>query len=442
MRKGKRLLSAVLSLAMCGLLAGGAGAAEKYDGYTAVSTPQELKNMANDLSGRYYLANDLDLSGEGNWTPLGSAQKKFTGILDGRGHQIRGMQVAMQGQDTGYAGLFGYSAGEIRSLHLLSFTIALDGCAISYAGGITGAGSGAVENCSAVGKITVKGQKLSLKAGGIAGRWYAGDLKGCYSAVSLSAEGSGLAAGGIAGQSSGNIQQCGTASGLALSGAASTFGGGIAGMTDGTVTDSYQKGAVALRSGKDGFAGGIAGQNKGKISRVVSWGSVQALAEGETHTGGVEGVSEGGALEYGYYLTEDGASAGGFNEAGLNKQATFAGFDFDGVWIQKENAPDLRVFDSGDMWPQGLRDVTIKVGELKREESPSGTADIPLGEPQGSLLGNAPQGGGGQDGATASGEAPAWLIWLLAGIAAAAGGSIAALMIYDRRKAKKKKEEA
>lgn len=58
---------------------------------TAISTPEELLNISDDLSGSYYLANDIDMSGVA-FTPIGpSSSSPFTGTFDGNEHVIKNL---------------------------------------------------------------------------------------------------------------------------------------------------------------------------------------------------------------------------------------------------------------------------------------------------------------------------------------------------------------
>jgi hypothetical protein len=90
---------------------------EYYDNYVvvprgiALSNAGDLVKIGSDedypLDGAYYLAADIDLAGlEGNWTPIGTAEDPFSGILNGYGKTIRGF--TLPGGETRYTGLFGY----------------------------------------------------------------------------------------------------------------------------------------------------------------------------------------------------------------------------------------------------------------------------------------------------------------------------------------------
>ena len=84
-----------------------------------ITTPAELNNVRNDLSGHYVLMNDIDLSGYENWEPIGSfvplsdapedaetpnLEFAFTGTFDGNGYTISDLTVE---QEDDAIGLFG-----------------------------------------------------------------------------------------------------------------------------------------------------------------------------------------------------------------------------------------------------------------------------------------------------------------------------------------------
>ena len=75
---------------------------------TEIHNAEELKAMAEDLSGWYVLANDIDLAGE-NWQPIGKYFSNyetvnapywtyaFRGTFDGAGYSIRNLTITMDG---------------------------------------------------------------------------------------------------------------------------------------------------------------------------------------------------------------------------------------------------------------------------------------------------------------------------------------------------------
>ena len=90
-------------------------------GYTIITTPEQLAAIANDLSGKYILMNDIDLAGI-DWIPLGQGDP-FKGILNGNGYSILNMNVTADEDDTA-VGLFAETDGaEILNLILENATV-------------------------------------------------------------------------------------------------------------------------------------------------------------------------------------------------------------------------------------------------------------------------------------------------------------------------------
>ena len=82
---------------------------------TEIHNAEELKAMANDLSGWYVLANDIDLAGE-NWQPVGKYFSNyetvnasfwtyaFRGTFDGAGHTIKNLTITVDGCEADLSG--------------------------------------------------------------------------------------------------------------------------------------------------------------------------------------------------------------------------------------------------------------------------------------------------------------------------------------------------
>ena len=111
----KRVLSVVLACMMVGgalpmasvpaIAAGGYGSNGKFlvsidppvAGSIPISTRAQLEAIKNNLSGRYHLTADIDLS-SADWVPIGdnstnSDNSHFTGIFDGQGYVIRNLTI-------------------------------------------------------------------------------------------------------------------------------------------------------------------------------------------------------------------------------------------------------------------------------------------------------------------------------------------------------------
>ena len=180
------------------------------EGYTPIYTVSELYGIRNNLSGKYILMNDIDLTeatskggsmdtGHG-WTPIDG----FNGTFDGGGHRIKGMNI--YGNAGEYCGLFGslYSDARVKRLGLtdVNIDVSYNGYSSSYCGAIAGR-YGRIEQCFVTGRITTEGYIL---VGGICGYCYQ-TISDCYSNVEIKASGN---AGGIVGEASSNtaIKKC------------------------------------------------------------------------------------------------------------------------------------------------------------------------------------------------------------------------------------------
>lgn len=168
-------------------------------GYTAIRTIADLYAIRNNLSGKYILMNDIDLSqatapggaydtGNG-WTPIrGRDGEPFEGVLDGNGYHIKGMHI--YGEIKRSVGLFESCDGDtsvIRNLGMVDVDINVTEykhlgyrgyCSVGAFAGY--APSSEISNCFVGGKITAYGV---YRVGGISGT--GGIIKNCYSSVHI-----------------------------------------------------------------------------------------------------------------------------------------------------------------------------------------------------------------------------------------------------------------
>jgi len=250
---------------------------------TAISTRAQLEAIANNLSGKYHLTKDIDLSGT-EWVPIGDSDTPFTGTFDGQGHVIRNLRITGEGYE--HNGLFGYvhlsQGGIIKNIALENVYINVT-CSTylyfrHYAGGISGYfRGGTVDNCYTTGTISFSTNTSNLYVGGILGA-FGGRITNSYNTCNISASGEKISAevtaGGIVGidSSYNNIENCyntgdviATATGLYDS-AGRAYAGGIGGYTA-SPKNCFNTGDVrASASGPTGSAWTIAGG-------ITSWGS-------------------------------------------------------------------------------------------------------------------------------------------------------------------------
>ncbi|MCK5706670.1 MAG: discoidin domain-containing protein, partial [Candidatus Aureabacteria bacterium] len=104
-----------------------------------IMNAQELQAMQEDLTGNYYLVNDIDCSDTINWNnsdgfkPIGNDIEPFTGTFDGNGYQIKGLVINRGTED--YVGLFGkISEAIIQNVGVTENIIE----GYSYVGGLVG----------------------------------------------------------------------------------------------------------------------------------------------------------------------------------------------------------------------------------------------------------------------------------------------------------------
>ncbi|MDR0293204.1 MAG: hypothetical protein LBH95_03525 [Oscillospiraceae bacterium] len=193
-----------------------------------ISNRTELAAMSKDLSGKYHLTADIDLS-DGAWVPIGydnsyysRTSTKFEGIFDGQGHIIRNLAVVninvykpMGWSVYSYTGLFGCASSTaiIKNVGLIGANINIDidinnrddivlttslGSVI-YSGGICGYG-GNISNCFTTGtvsSITTSNYRSTVYAGGISGVY--GNISNCYNTASVSVTSDGIYAEAYAG---------------------------------------------------------------------------------------------------------------------------------------------------------------------------------------------------------------------------------------------------
>lgn len=135
------------------------------------------------------LMDNIDMK-DAEWTPIGTADKPFSGNFDGNGHTISGLNYSGE-----YAGLFGYmNNGTISNIKLADSSFA-NGTA---SGGICAVNNGGTIENSAVDNVAVSGGT----AGGICGQ-NSGTITDCFFSGNVSSDGK---SGGICGSNSGTIK--------------------------------------------------------------------------------------------------------------------------------------------------------------------------------------------------------------------------------------------
>lgn len=246
-----------------------ASAVIEEDGTTA-ETALQISNL-NDLnefatgvnSGKYtntYVKLTTNIEISGNWTPIGNAEHKFTGVFDGDNNTIN-----FNGTTNGeYVGLFGINEGTIKNVKVAG-TITSD-TELAFVGGVAGLNRGTITNCESNVAITANG--VNSYAGGIAGVMQNGTIDSCKNSgiidvnvtnkVQNDVTKQEASAGGIvAFNYNGTVKKCENTATI-TNDETHGYTGGIVGNNDGTINNCLNGGAVTNNTATQ-YAGGIAG---------------------------------------------------------------------------------------------------------------------------------------------------------------------------------------
>ncbi len=274
------------------LFAGGIGT--EGDPYQ-ISDCTQLQNVSTDLSAAYVVINAIDCSDTSNWNPtggegsynegfepIGTQLDPFTGIFDGGSYKITNLFIE---RDLDDVGLFGYTSGAlIENIQLYTPTI--------YVGSTeTGFLAGYIDDSTLDNTSVVGGTYLSFDVdvdadhvGGLVGLTLNSTISRSYatSDISLSDIG-GPSVGGLVGTNFGTLIEESYATGT-ISSVNYQYAGGLAGYSSGTINDCYAQGSVSGNLVVGGLVGTV--QN-GTISRSYSSGDV----EGNASVGGFIGIA-------------------------------------------------------------------------------------------------------------------------------------------------------
>ncbi len=193
------------------------------DSVQYIYTENDLKNIANDLSGSYKLMNDIVLSEK--WVPIGTAASPFTGTFDGNGHSVKNIAL---GTKKSYCGFFAFVYGaKISDMSLygsIDDRISLqqfERITTSYCGAFAGGCRDSVfENCNNYCDVS-----CDPYAGGFCGISLGSDFVNCRNYGDIIAE---SYCGGICGRlTGGSVSICSNSAKIT----ADAYTGGLIGQT-------------------------------------------------------------------------------------------------------------------------------------------------------------------------------------------------------------------
>jgi filamentous hemagglutinin family protein len=271
-------------------------------GYTLVNNVATLsKDIANNASGNFALANNYNASGDGTYhgAPIGGT---FQGAFEGLGNTISNLTI--KAENNYLSGLFrfiGFNA-LVENLNLSNINVAGGG----DAGALAGLSRGIVANVSVSG--TVDGGTNAFVGGIVGSMQHGALLVDSSSSATVFARGNKGQIGGLVGNAqSGSMIENSDATGTVSAGSKASVGGILGSGTNVTVEDSYATGAVT--DSGNGNAGGLVGRIIDSTIKA-SFATGKVSGSNGAWVGGLLGYNEGGSV-LNTYAT--GSATGGQN---------------------------------------------------------------------------------------------------------------------------------
>ena len=207
-------------------------------GYTIITTADELQAMQDNLSGKYILMNNIDLEGY-DWTSVGTTANPFLGEFNGNGYVISNLKIIKP--DENDLGVFGYTGtSSISNLGLENIEInGKDHC-----GSLVGQGGGTVKNCYSTNAV-ISGRHI---IGGLIGWDFTNSISFCYSNSDVSGNGY---VGALLGESYNSVDNC-----FAVGSVTSPWlAGGLIGKCYSKISNSYAAAKVSCNNDGGGLVG-------------------------------------------------------------------------------------------------------------------------------------------------------------------------------------------
>lgn len=367
------------------------------EGYTGISSIEELYSIRYALDGKFILLNDIDMTdatAEGGdwdtngcgWMPIGDSDAAFTGEFDGNGHKLIGLQI--RDCSIEYVGLFGYLNGAtIKNLVLESPQVS---STKTYTGTLCGLANGATIESVKITDLKMYGKRNYNNEytyfGGLCGYINETDIsKVGMKNVDIDFEYSdrrdyryNYYIGGIVGynKSDSKISQSYITGNMdvvyyqvySYSGSSyrRIYIGGILGYDNNgtvnnrsTISNCYSATDIAAKSSNYDtyiYVGGILGYGypNGKsfeIKNCINLGTITANAYRSDHmsTGAIYGHNSAVTLSGNYYLrgtapsgqyntSDSAATAIALSEAQMKLQSVFGSLDFNDIWFMDTNS--------------------------------------------------------------------------------------------------------
>ncbi len=300
-----------------------------------ITTPQELQDMADDLTEDYELMNNLDMTGF-DWTPIGAETANpltsFTGTFDGQFFTINNLTIIADSRLTAKPGMFGsFHTGVIENVILDNVDIT--GEEQSFCGMLADIApmfAGQNKLSATITQCRVQGTISRVPSPGQAQSWA-----------------------GIVGRSNGNlatefltIERCSSDITIICDDGMGVGTGGLVANFAGVITDSYSTGSITA-TGTITDGGGAFGRTGLSVITNCYCAVTLSGAGGSTIGGFVGDDNTGVPSTFADCFWDDDVAPTGFDDienvgdvANITKkttpqmqtQSTFTNWDFDDVW--------------------------------------------------------------------------------------------------------------
>ncbi len=168
------------------------------DGVYKIWSADGVANMVNVPDGTFELLCNIDMEGAA-LSPIGTADKPFTGKIDGKNFIISNFTLTSEGEELGFVGV---NEGTIQDLQLEGVT-ATAAAANKYIGTMAGVNKSTILRCKSSGTLTVEAAAEGAAIGGAIGQ-NTGDFTNTTITVDVLASSAGAATvGGIVGTTNG-----------------------------------------------------------------------------------------------------------------------------------------------------------------------------------------------------------------------------------------------
>ena len=246
-----------------------------------ISTAADLTEVYR--KGYYKLMNDIDLTsyinqycGSEGWESIGREGSE-TIYFDGNNHKVTGLWCNSTRDNTGLFSCF--ANGYIKNL-----TVETASGKRVKGGSNTGIIigkliNGEINNCKVSGTLGD-----GTPVGGVVGMLQGGKVSLCHANIVISTSGTNVYVGGIAGESTGTIEQCVTQGSVNAAGSGS-YAAGIAGKSSGQINNSYNNMQITSAY----CAAGVVGYNYGTVDKCYAYGDLKSM----NYAAGVVGYNDG-----------------------------------------------------------------------------------------------------------------------------------------------------